>query len=500
MQTSVRVVVGAKAFDLSFPAELAIKDWIDDAVDYLGQRWGDDPDVGFDFARQTAWTIAPVGAPPIERDLSLNAARVTDGDLVVLQGVSRTERYRPLAEDVVDAVAVVNKEPVFGRADLMWWLSCWAALMLMGVAAGGVYGWSTIAGSRLWWGLGLLVFGVAGVIAGVGLARRDEHQLAFGIGVGAAVNLVVGAALTVPLPEGARWLGAPHVAAGAVVAVICVLSAPGGPSRWRAWQAFVGAGGLIAAVAAVGIGYGWSQWVWPLVVLAGLLLIKNAARWVMRVARIALPPIPRPGEEVSTDQLLDPVVDVAALAGESRNQHVWAQIISSVPSSSARLTERSMLTQQLLAGFIAAGCTAGGVGSLVLLQRGHFLVHTTVLCVLVVVVLVFRARLPADRRCVWALLSTAAVIVVGAGAKMLWWWPAWSPLIVGVLGVAAGVVVVAVLAVGHEKADGHQRGLDQIALRWLEYLDATAVALVIPLLAWVSGLYDLLRNLGWLGN
>lgn len=499
MLTSVRVVTGSKATDVSLPAEEPIKDWIEQAVEHIAGLY-DDLDIGFDFRQETTWTIAPVGAPPVERDQSLNSARIVDGNLVVLQPVSHTERYRPLAEDVIDAVAILNRDPVFARTDLVAWLSWWTALMLLGVAAGGVYGWSASPGTRLWWGPGLLVFGLACAVIAAGLGRRQQPQLGLAVGVGAVVNLAAGAGLTVPLPERASWLGAPQLAAAAVAVVICVLFTPGGTSRWRAWTAFLAAGGVITAAAAVGVGYGQTQWVWPCVVFTGLLLVKNAAKWVMRVARITLPPIPTPGQEVTMDQLDPAAVDVAAEAGDSKSQQLWAQIIASVPSSSARLAERAMLTQHLLAGFMAAGSAAVAAGTVVLLQRGHFLPHTAALCVLAVVVFVFRVRLPADRRCVWALLTAAAAVTVGAAVKLVTWWPAWAALTVGVGVATAAIVLAAVAATTDHDSEHVKPRLDQIQQRWLEYLDTIAVAATIPLLGWVCGLYDTLRNLPWLNS
>jgi type VII secretion integral membrane protein EccD len=499
--TTVRVITGSKATDVSLPAEEPIKDWIEQAVEHVADLY-QGLDIGFDFQQETTWTIAPVGAPPAGRDQSLNAARIVDGNLVVLQPVSQTERYRPLAEDVIDAVAILNRDPVFARTDLVAWLGWWTALMLFGVAAGGVYGWSAAPGTRLWWGPGLLVFGLVCAVVAAGLGRREQPQLGFAVGGGAVVNLAAGAGLTVPLPDRASWLGAPQFAAAAVAVVICLLFAPGGASRWRAWTAFFVAGGIITAVAAAGIGYGQDQWVWPGVVFVGLLLVKNAAKWVMRVARITLPPIPTPGQEVTLDQLDPAAVDVAAEAGDSKNQQLWTQIIASVPSSSARLAERSMLTQHLLAGFMAAGSVAAAAGTVMLLQRGHFLPHTAALCVLMVIVFVFRARLPADRRCVWALLTAAAGITIGAVVKLVTWWPAWAALTTGVSVAIAVVVLTAVAATSeNDISTGRVKPrLDQIQQRWLEHLDTIAVAATIPLLGWVCGLYDTLRNLPWLNS
>lgn len=493
MITNVSFVTGSKVTDLSVPAELPIRAWIDDVIDNLADQYRGD-DVGFDFGQDAVWTITPVGSAPVQRDRSLNDADIVDGALVVVQPVTQTERYRPLAEDVIDGVAILNPDAPFGRGQLVMWLAWWAALMLSGAAAAAVYGWTVNSDARLWWGPGILGLGAGCIAGGMALWRRyDQRQVAAGLLVGGSVNVAVGAALCVPLPERATWLGASQLAGGALALLVCVLVIRGGPLQWEAWAAFVGAGSAITGLAAIGIGYGWQQYVWPAVVAVGLFVVGNAAKLVMRVARIALPPIPAVGEDVDSDELLDPVVDVAAeTAGGGRSSQVWAQVLDSVPSSSARLVERSVLSQHLLAGFIAAGSAAAAVGAIRLLQQGHFLVHTLVVCALVAIVLVFRSRLPADKRCVWALLSAAAGTVWATGLTLLLWWPAWSPLIVAVSVIVTAVVLAAVAAA----VDAPR--MNAIRKRWLERFDRLSVAAVLPLLAWIAGLFDYLRNVPWL--
>ena len=489
------MLIGNKCADVSLPSALPVTDYITDAVTALTWRW--DGDSGFDFDAAAMWTLAPVGQPPIRPTHSLDDARITDGDLVVLQAVSHTERYRPLTEDVVDAAAALNTDPVCGRRDVLGWLSWWAGVMMTGVGVGGVYGWSASTGTRWWWGPALVLFGLLGAGAALVLRKRGHTQLAWGLGAGGALSVVCGALIAVPLPEGASWLGAPNIAAVAAVSAVCVLATPGGPSRWRAGHALVLASAVIVFAAAVGIGYGWDRWVWPVVLLTGVLLIKNAARWVRRVARIALPLIPRPGEDIAPVQLDDPIASLNAAGSSPSGAQAWTDILASAPSSAAALTQRSMLIQQLLAGFVGAGCGAVCVAALMLLQRGHFLAHTIILCAILVIVLLFRARLFADRRCVWLILTGAAIIVAGVAAKMLWWWPSTAPLVLGVTAAVTVVVLVAALSTPYlSGGDGPSRR-DEIVERVLEVCDIAAVAAIPVLLAWIAGIYDILRNLSW---
>ena len=56
-----------------------------------------------------------------------------------------------------------------------------------------------------------------------------------------------------------------------------------------------------------------------------MIVVTNAAKLTVAVARIALPPIPAPGERISHEELLDPVVDPQSLSDESST---WKAIIA----------------------------------------------------------------------------------------------------------------------------------------------------------------------------
>lgn len=485
MLSNLSVITGAKMTDATVPADLPISEWIDQLVESLGKQF-EGQDIGFDFRQETAWSLAKPGQAPVPPHQSLNDAEVVDGNQVFVRPVSRTERYQGRVEDVIDAIAILPQSPEFDRPALLSWLSWWTALTLVLVAAGGLYGYSTSTRAWPWWGAGLVVIGLGCTALAAQIRRRDQ-KIASAVAVGAIANLVVGVGLLVPLPERYTWLGAPHVAGAALALLGCsILLGRSGPTRWRAWTAFFALGSVVCAGAAFVISYGGKSWVWAAVAAAGLILLRRASKLVVWVARIAMPPIPPPGMEVGMDELLDPVVDIKAEAGDS-NRQTWAKILASVPKSSARLAERSELCQQLLAGFMGAASAALAVGAVGLLQQGHFLVHTVVLCVLAVAVLLFWARLPEDRRCVWSLLSAAAFIAAGTAVKMALWWPAWAPVALGAVLVVTGLALVAVAA-------GPYR-LNQAQERQLEHVNTVVVALSYLMVAWASGLFDFVRNL-----
>lgn len=487
---NVSVVTGRKVTDITVPADMPIKEWIDEAVSVLSGRIHKGDDIGFEFDTDGTWTLALMGAPPIERGETLDGADVVDGDLVRLVAVSHTERYRPLVEDTIDAIAVLDPSPVFGREDVTRWLSGLIVAVALGVSGLGVAGWSSGAGQQRWWGPALLALALG--VGGVGYfvwQRYAQALVAQSLLVASVVLLVTGAGLSVPLPRDADWLGAANLAAAGFALLAAAVVVRGGPLRHSAVAAAAGTVGLVTGVAAIAMGYGLERWTWPALVAVGLLLFTNADKLTILCARIALPPIPAPGESVDVEELLEPVVDAAAESSRDPNENSWRAVLESVPSSSARLVERAELTGKLLAGFTAAGAAVTAVGAVGLLQQGHFFVHTMVLACFAAMACVFRSRFHARPVCAAALLSAAAAIVLGCAGKMVWWDPACAPW------AAAVVVALTAAALLVFAARRDARRLNPRAKQLLERIDGLVVAAMPLLLLWVAGLYDLLRNI-----
>jgi type VII secretion integral membrane protein EccD len=320
------------------------------------------------------------------------------------------------------------------------------------------------------------------------LARNRYHNVSTSesLLVAALAPLAGAAALAVPLPAGIDGLGAPNVAGAAAVVLLVVLATRGGPRKRAEVASFMAVGAVAVTVAAVAYGYGWHAWVPAGAIAFGMIVVTNAAKLTVAVARIALPPIPAPGETVTNDELLDPVSTNEASDEESPT---WQAIIASVPESAARLTERSHLAKQLLVGFLSAGALVLAAGAIAVVVQGHFFIHSLIVAGLVTTVCAFRSRLYAERWCAWALLAATVVIPTGVVIRLSLWYPdsAWLVLSIYVAGV-----VVALIMVG---ATEGVRRVSPVTKRILELLDGAAIAAVIPLLLWIAGVYDVLRNI-----
>lgn len=486
--TRVTILTGRRMTDLVLPSAAPIETYADETVSVLADILEDTPaDVlaGFDFKAQGVWSFARPGAPPIKLSESLDDAGVVDGSLLTLVPVSRTERYRPLVEDVIDAIAVLDETPEFDRGALYRFVGLVVPLVALIITVIAMMSWAS-TGRDWWWAVALGVLGL-GLMGASMLAqnRYNNLDMAESLLVSSLLTLGGGVALAVPLPNGVETLGAPQIAGAGSLLLLMVLATRGGPRRRSEVAAFLAVVATAVTIVAVAFGYGWQSWVPAGAIAFGLIIVTNAAKLTVAVARIALPPIPAPGETVSNDELLDPVTT----PDTSEESETWQAIIASVPDSAARLTERSRLAKRLLIGFLTAGALILAAGSIAVVVQGHFFLHSMIVAGLVAVLCGFRSRLYAERWCAWALMAAAVAIPTGVMIRLCLWYPdrAWL-----VLSVYAALALVAVILIG--ATDGVRR-MSPVSKRILELFDGAAIAAVIPMLLWISGVYDLLRNL-----
>ncbi|XTP34798.1 type VII secretion integral membrane protein EccD [Mycobacterium sp. TJFP1] len=486
--TRVTILTGRRMTDLVLPSAAPIETYVDETVSVLADILADTPEnvlADFDFKAQGVWSFARPGAPPIKLTESLDDAGVVDGSLLTVVSVSRTERYRPLVEDVIDAIAVLDETPEFDRSALYRFVGLILPLAAFMVSCVAILSWSS-TGRDWWWAVALGVLG-AGLMGGSVLAQnRYRHlDMAESLLVSSLVTLVGAVVLAVPLPEGVDSLGAPQVAGAGALVLLMVLATRGGPRRRAEVAAFLAVIALALTIAAVAFGYGWNDWVPAGAIAFGLIVVTNAAKLTVAVARIALPPIPAPGETVTNDELLDPVTTTDA----SEESETWQAIIASVPSSAARLTERSRLAKRLLIGFLSAGALILAAGSIAVVVQGHFFLHSMIVAGLVTMLCGFRSRLYAERWCAWALMAAAVAVPTGVVVRLCLWYPERAWLL---LAIYTALALLAVIVIG---ASEGVRRISPVTKRILELLDGATIAAVIPMLLWIAGVYDVLRNL-----
>jgi type VII secretion integral membrane protein EccD len=486
----VTILTGARMTDVVLPASAPIETYIDDTVGVLADLLEGTPAdalAGFNFSDQGTWTLARPGAPPLKPEQSLDDAGIVDGSLLTLVSVSRTERYRPLVEDVIDAIAVLDESPQFDRPALNRFVGVMIPVVGLAVTVIAALAWAN-TGRHLWWPLALGIGGIAALVGSWAAKRFYQNlNLSESLLATAFPSITVAVALAVPRPRGVASLGAPQLAAAAAVVLLLTVVARGGPRRRSELAAFTAITAIGVIAAAIAFGYGWQQWVPAGAIMFGLFVVTNAAKLTIAVARIALPPIPAPGETVEHEELLDPVA--ANAASDDKETPTWQAIIASVPASAVRLTERSDLAKQLLTGFVTAGSLFLPAGAVAVVARGHFFVPTLVVAGLVTTACGFRSRLYADRWCAWALLAATVAIPICVVARLSIWYPRSAWLFVTIYLVAS---LVALAVVG---ATAGVRRVSPVTKRLLELFDGAIVAAILPLLLWITGVYDAVRNI-----
>lgn len=485
--TRVTILTGRRMTDLVLPAAVPMETYIDDTVAVLSEVLEDTPaDVlgGFDFTAQGVWAFARPGSPPLKLDQSLDDAGVVDGSLLTLVSVSRTERYRPLVEDVIDAIAVLDESPEFDRTALNRFVGAAIPLLTAPVIGMAMRAWWE-TGRSLWWPLAIGILGIA-VLVGSFVANRfyQSGHLAECLLVTTYLLIATAAALAVPLPRGVNSLGAPQVAGAATAVLFLTLMTRGGPRKRHELASFAVITAIAVIAAAAAFGYGYQDWVPAGGIAFGLFIVTNAAKLTVAVARIALPPIPVPGETVDNEELLDPSRPRRLPAKKPRPGRP-----SSRRCPRPRSGSPSAVAKQLLIGYVTSGTLILAAGAIAVVVRGHFFVHSLVVAGLITTVCGFRSRLYAERWCAWALLAATVAIPTGLTAKLIIWYPHYAWLL---LSVYLTVALVALVVVG---SMAHVRRVSPVVKRTLELIDGAMIAAIIPMLLWITGVYDTVRNI-----
>ncbi len=478
--------------DVVLPSTAPIETYIDETIAVLAEILEDTPaDVlaGFDFSAQGAWTFARPGAPPLSPDQSLDDAVVVDGALLTLVPVSRTERYRPLVEDVIDAIAVLDESPEFDRTALNRFVGVAIPVVTVVITVIAALAWWHTGRHHLWWPLALGIGGIV-VLVGSWAAKRfyQNLNLSESLLITAYPLITVAVALATPRPHVVASLEAPQFAGAAAAVLFLTLLTRGGPRQRYELASFTAVTSIAVTAAAIAFGYGWQHWVPAGAIMFGLFTVTNAAKLTVAVARIALPPIPAPGETVEYEDLLE-AVEGREEPSDDKETRTWQAIIASVPNSALRLSERSRLAKKLLTGFVTAGALVLAAGVIFVVVRGHFFIHSLVVAGLVTAVCAFRSRLYSDRWCAWALLAATIAIPMGVAARLSIWYPqsTWLFLAIYLVGALIALAVVA--------ATAGVRRISPVMKRILELFDGALVAAILPMLLWITSVYDIVRNI-----
>ncbi|AFU02709.1 type VII secretion integral membrane protein EccD [Nocardia vulneris] len=486
----VGVLVATYQVDVVIPTKFTVETFIDDLLVVLAEAIDDD-DV--DFTAPTGlWSLARPGEPPIPRWHVLADYDIADGALLMLSVVESGEEFRPVVEDITDALALTN-EREFAEYDAETSMITGTVVLCLGAAAAAVLlSWSWMRTGSFWWcGLPALLLGVAAVLGAVWTARRGTRpRVGLGVALSAVPLLFAGGAMLIPPPYGEPGpFGAANLAAGAVLAAvstIVLLRLTGWAVATMLAATTLALAATAAALTATYTNLGIHQ-IGGGALLIGLVLLTFASRLAVMLARIQPPDLPDPGNDVTPASLAD-IFDAESGAADGR--------ISADPSHEPRgrtgsdIESRARYAVACLRGLIVAIATLLAVAAVAVCVVSPGGIREIVVAMAVAAILVMRARWHPDRVQALALIGAAATVVLGVGCVLVGTYSTpWVRLLVV-------LTVVSIAGAGCAGAvQLPKRRLTPVTRRMIDLLEYALIVLVPVLACWIAGIYTALRRI-----
>ncbi len=451
--TRVTIMAPKARVDLAIPSNVALANLVPTLLKYAGSELADDG------AAQGGWTLSRLGGAILDNGRTPAQLDVRDGEILYFNPRGQVAPEL-VFDDLVDAVAAATRNRT-GRWELpatRGFATVFGALALLGGAVVDLFaGPPQLPGAAVGLGVGLILIVTAAILSRMGRERRGSMLFA----IVALCYAGVGGLLLLAGDKPLHRLGAPHVliAATAIVVygAVCTLAVGnGGPI-------FVGAtvaGAFLGIGAGVCLLFGAAPAGAAAVIAAVVFaLIPALPMLSYRMARLPVPSIPTGPDDLKADS--ETVDGPRVLTDADRANGFLTGFISTI----AVVEVAAIIVFGLGGGF------AGGI-----------------LCAVLSVLLLLRARTLAGRAQRMPLLAAGCV---GLGLVALGSFLAAPPLI-RLSALLGGLIAAALAAIVYGFAVAGKR----ISPVWGRLLDVSEVILilaVIPLAAWVCGLYGWIR-------
>ncbi|EYT65476.1 hypothetical protein H483_0101505 [Dietzia sp. UCD-THP] len=493
-QRRVSIVCRTTRVDLSLPAHLELVAVIPEIVDLVRDRIRAaagpashvDVDSEMGGCANGSWQLSRLAGGPLAISETLAQQRVHDGEILVLDH-RPVPTPAPLFDDVLQGLTDpdVARSRIWGRRDAVATATSTVAVAALAAATALVTQW--------WHTGGVLTPLVAALLAAVGLAtvlalrRFDVPGSAHAVAAAATIGFTVIAAGTI----GAAPVGAGSVVggltAGAVVAGVlrCTIFRPA-PGRSYGLAAGYLALALLTSVGAISamvtayttvpvhaVGAG--------VVLVGLLILTAAPGVSVAAARIPIPPVPAPGEDIEVGDLGHVGRDVDAGHPDDLRRH------GPLPTP-ATLRHRFLTSRSWLTGLLSAGGTACTAGALIALTgTGASPGWSAPLALVVIVMLILRGLGYSDRVHTSVLLGSALALAGGVliGAAFTHT----SPITVVVPAAAALAAAVAITVAALPQVE-----LSPAALRAVGTIEVIVICVMVPLAVGAMDVFSTVRQ------
>jgi len=470
----VTVVVGELELDVGLPADLDIAAVADDVIELANAQLAghpERPDVAFD-ATKGKWTLARLGAEPLDPHRSLAQFDVCDGEVLVIRAVGTP--VAPLLFDDLDVDSGASEKhrgreslrnaPVIATFALGLITSVTAALLVARQSA-------TVPAVA-----GALAVGVVGAMAGGILGYGARTAAASPWLVAAAIPLIFAGSLHI-VRDGSVASSLP-IAFGltGLVALVALLTSGRGRAFYTAviGLCVLGAGPTISMLL-------WSpavRTVGAILATVSVLVVYLSPRVTILLSKLPIPSVPTAGEP------LDDIETQGGTTVEGVNA-VGKQVIPTEEGMIVRIRP----SNQYLTGIVAAATLAAVVGSYLAIDvsNGFFWQGTAFACT-VGCVLSLRGRshydLVQSATLIGGGLLTGFALIVKTAAGLDGWrvHAALALVVLMVLIVACGLIAP-------------RLEFSPVMKRQVEILEYVAIALLFPLCFWIIRLYAFFREL-----
>jgi type VII secretion integral membrane protein EccD len=481
----VSVVVGGLELDVGLPADANIAALADEVIEFANAAVTTHPDgtnggfeAGFD-ATKGKWTLARLGAEPLDPHRPLADFTVCDGEVLVIREVGTP--HAPMLFDDLDVDADSSDRP--------WWAAllhdarmagCFAVALIASVAASLLLVGLAYHSPSMPAAAAALAAGAAGIIAACILGYRSATSLASPWLAAVAIPLIFAGALDI-VPSGVP--GASPTSSlpmafgltGFAALITLVVS-----RRGRSFHTAVIALSMFGGAAAISLLL-WSpalRMIGAILATTSVIAVYLAPRVTILLSKMPVPPVPTAGE---------PLDDIE-MQGGTTVEGVDAIGKQVVPTEEG-VIERVRPSNQYLTGIVAAATLAAVVGSYLAndVSSGFFW-QGTAFAITVATVLCLRGRTHYDlvqsATLIGGGLLTGFALIVKTTAH-LDGWRVNAALVLVVL--MALIVTCGLIAPRLE--------FSPVMKRQVEILEYVAIALLFPLCFWIIRLYAFFREL-----
>ncbi|MFX0594077.1 type VII secretion integral membrane protein EccD [Melissospora conviva] len=450
----VTIVAPRTRMDLALPSDVPLADLLPTLLRHAGEEMAD---AGTSHG---GWSLSRLGGKPLDGGRTAAQHNIRDGELLYFTP-RNSDSLEIVFDDVVDAVATATNQRAGGwqTGTTRGFALIFAATVLLGGAVALLF----TGAPHLPSAIAALVIAVGSMVAGAVLSRAagdsQAGALLATIGIGYAT---VGGLLLLAGDRALGELGAPHLLVAATAAVVfSALATLAVADRTQFFLSALVLGVLLGLAAVVCLVFDAPAAVGAAVIATvAFAMIPSMPMLSYRLARLPTPSIPTGPEDLKAD--LETVDGPRVLAlGEQANQYFVALL----------------WTVSLVA-----------LGTEITLARDGRL-PAVLLCAVLALLLMLRARplIARAQRAPVLLAGTAGLILAGGAVFTAGSLPVRLAGIVGVALLAAAISLVYGLSVAGKR-------ISPIWGRLLDIVEILLIVAVVPLAAWVGGLY------GWILN